>query len=414
MATYTYIGINARGNRVKGVATAASQVELEANLSSQGMAVLEIFAGGKVDEGKKGEEQAGRKGPRAKKVSRRDLVEFCIFIGSQLEAGVSLHTSLVGFVNETHHEWFRFVVEEVIHRVESGGNLSDSLELYPKVFDKEFVQLIRAGEKTGLLGRAFADVRQHLEWVENLMGSVKQATTYPVVVATVLFFFILYLFSFVIPKISKVLMDLKLDLPFITKIVFGFGKFTSMTWWIWVALFFVVPVAFRFAKRSYPKFEYWVDMKTLQLPGLGRLLSMILQSRFTHNFAVMHRAGISILENLELCSQLMGNKVFEKAIMDAREQVREGGRLTDSLRSAGIFSGLVMQMIYVGEMTGILDKSLQFAADYYDQEVPRILKQVFAVFEPMLIIFLVSLVGLVALSVFLPILSIGGGLRAHH
>jgi type IV pilus assembly protein PilC len=125
----------------------------------------------------------------------------------------------------------------------------------------------------------------------------------------------------------------------------------------------------------------------------------------------MHRAGISILENLELSAELMGNRVFRKAILDARKSVREGNRLTESLRASGVFSGLVVQMLYVGESAGILEKSLQYAADYYDKEVPRALKVVFSIFEPLMILSLVLIVGCVALAIFLPIISISGGIR---
>lgn len=410
MAVYTYLAVMPNGNRLKAVASASSALELEQNLSSQGMAILQLFEGGKLEDARS-MVLSSPGGPRPTKVKRRELVELCIFIGTQLEAGVSLHASLIGFAKETKHQWLQFVIQEIVHRVEAGSSLSEAMEMFPQVFDMEFYQLVRAGERTGTLGRAFEDLRKHLEWVENLVGNVKQATTYPLVVSSALFFFILYLFAFVIPKISKVLLDLHLELPAITKVVFTLGSFFAMTWWGWILLFIATPWAIRTAIHRNEKFAVWFDAMKLKIPLLGDLLSLILQSRFTHNFSVMHRAGISILENLELCAELMGNRVFRNAIMQARKQVREGNRLTESLRESGVFSSLVMQMLYVGETAGILDKSLQYAADYYDQEVPRILKRMFAVFEPLMILTLVAVVGCVALAIFLPILSISGGLR---
>lgn len=411
MAVYTYLAVMPDGGRIKAVVSATSATELEQNLITQGVAVLDLYEGGKLEDAVRSKVIATPGGPRPTKVTRRERIEFCIFIGTQLEAGVSLHASLIGFARETKHPWFQFVIQELVHRVEAGSSLSESMEMFPQVFDPEFYQLVRAGERTGTLDRAFMDLRIHLEWVENLIGNVKQATTYPIVVSSALFLFILYLFAFVIPKISKVLLDLKLSLPGITKVVFGLGNFFAASWWIWLLLFFSVPWVFRWGMKHKPAFALWVDGVKLRLPLIGALLSMILQSRFTHNFSVMHRAGISILENLELCAELIGNRVFRHAILQARKQVREGNRLTNSLRESGVFSNLVMQMLYVGETAGILDKSLQYAADYYDQEVPRLLKKLFAVFEPMMILSLVAIVGCVALSIFLPILSISGGIR---
>lgn len=411
MAIFTYLAVMPNGSRIKAVVAASSAWELEQNLNGQGMAVLDVYEGGKLEDAARSKIKLTQGGPRPAKVSRRELIEFCIFVGAQLEAGVSLHASLIGFSKETKHAWFQFVIKEIVLRVEAGSSLSEAMEMFPQVFSAEFYQLIRAGERTGTLDHAFMDLKKYLEWVENLVGNVKQATTYPIVISSALFLFILYLFAFVIPKISKVLLDLKLSLPMITKVVFGFGNFFAFTWWIWILAFMLVPWLTRELIHRKPEFAMWFDGMKLKIPLIGSMLSMILQSRFTHNFSVMHRAGISILENLELCAELMGNRVFKHAILQARKQVREGSRLTDSLRESGVFSSLVMQMLFVGESAGILDKSLQYAADYYDQEVPRLLKKLFAVFEPLMILTLVAVVGCVALSIFLPILSISGGLR---
>jgi type IV pilus assembly protein PilC len=411
MSVFTYIAITSMGHRIKAVASASSLLDLEQSLVSQGMAVLDVREGGRLGEASHSVVSSGPGGPRPSKVSRRDLVEFCIFIGTQLEAGVSLHSSLIGFAEEIHHPWFKFVVQEIVHRVEGGASLSDGMRLFPQVFNTEFHQLIRAGERTGTLARAFHDLRVHLEWVDDLMGNVRQATTYPLVVGSALFLFVLYLFAFVIPKISRVLSDMHLDLPVITRVVFGIGSFVAHSWFIWIGLFLILPIVVRIWVRRSEKFSYWLDKQKIAVPFVGHLLSLILQSRFTHNFSVMHRAGISILENLELSAELMGNRVFRKAILDARKSVREGNRLTESLRASGVFSGLVVQMLYVGESAGILEKSLQYAADYYDKEVPRALKVVFSIFEPLMILSLVLIVGCVALAIFLPIISISGGIR---
>jgi type IV pilus assembly protein PilC len=408
MPVYSFEAIDARGKRRSGSVEAESIPELEKRLDSQGMAVLDIRGGGKLASS---HEVLNPDAPSPRKVPNRDVIEFFIFMGTLLESGVPISTALRDFAKEARNPWFRQVLQTLLDGVESGTTLSAGMAGFPKIFSNEVTHLIRAGEQTGTLPRAFNDLRTYMEWRENLAGDIKQATTYPLVIVIAVGAFILYLFTFVIPKIAKILIDLGLQLPMITKVVLFFSNLALHYGWIIPIVGVATPFLLKFGSAKSPEVGRGLDLLKLKIPVFGPMLHMIFQARFTHNFAVMHRAGIPILENLELCSQLMGNRIYAEAVMQACEDIRNGGNLSDSLRDSKLFSALVLRMVAAGESTGRLDESLTHAAKYYDAEVPRVVKKVFSVIEPMIILTLVGVVGTVALAIFLPILSISGGLK---
>jgi general secretion pathway protein F len=346
-----------------------------------------------------------------RKVPRRELSELCTFLGTLVRAGVSIPTALRDFSQETKHPWFRYVVEQVYLAVEAGESLAGSMEKFPRVFSEELRGMVKAGERSGSLPEALGRVRAHLDWQERLSGDIRQATTYPVVVSLLLSVFVLYLFSSVVPGIAKILVDLKVPLPLVTKIVLLISDLVKEIWWLVVVVVVAAITGIAQGRKRSEGFRLAWDGMLLKLPVFGELNSMIAQARFSQNAAVLHRSGLSILENLELCHGLVGNAVFARALSFALRDVREGGSLAQSLRGSGIFSGMAVRMIAAGESSGDLDRSLDHVAAYYEEEVPRKVKRVFAIVEPMLIVTLVAIVGVVAMAIFLPILGMSSGVR---
>ena len=405
MARFAYTWIDSEGRKRSAVAEADNQNELEGRMLAQGMALLDLHP---TSGGKLGSKDGT---PSKRKVARRDLIELCIFAATLSDAGLSITVALRDFAEETQNTYFRSVLEGMATSVESGETLASSMAMSPDIFRSEFISVIRAGEKSGRLPESFSEIRVWLEWQERIAGDIRQATTYPMVVSIVLALFILYLFSSVVPKIATILEDMHVAMPLISRIVLGISHLATKTWWAWLLLFGGTPLAFKFAlKRSEPMAEWW-DGVLLKLPVFGELNSMGAQSRFAQNFAVLHRAGISILDNLELCMGLVGNRRFSKALGFAIRDVGEGGTLTGSLRRSGLFTSLSLRMLAAGESSGDLEKALNNVARYYNEELPRRIKRVFGLMEPALIVVLVAVVGTVAMAIFLPILSLGSGLR---
>jgi len=407
MPRFAYKWIDKEGVKRSATAEAERLEELEGRLLEQGIALLSIRPVG-------GNGVAARSGdgsPRRRKVARRDLIELCIFAATLTDAGLPITTAFRDFADETRNTYFRSVLEGIATSVESGETLASSMSLHPDIFKVEFISVVRAGEKSGRLPESFTEIRSWLEWEERISGDIRQATTYPMVVSILLALFVLFLFSSVIPKIAAILEDMHVAMPLITRLILGASHAASRTWWIWLLLLVGIPLATRLAIRRSEAFAERWDSMLLRLPVLGELNSMGAQSRFAQNFAVLHRAGISILENLELCMGLVGNRCFAKALSFAIRDVGEGGTLTGSLRRSALFSPLCLRMLAAGESTGDLEKALSNVARYYNEELPRRIKHAFSLMEPAMILVLVAVVGTVALAIFLPILSLGSGLR---
>jgi type II secretory pathway component PulF len=346
-----------------------------------------------------------------KKISRRELIEFFIYLGSLTEAGFSLVTALDDFASETKNPRFKQVIEAIKVDVENGGTLSDAMGRVNRVFSNETICLVRAGEQTGTLPNSFKELQSYFEWTERVAGDIKQATTYPAFVSVTLALFVLFLFSNIIPKISKLFVQMRMDLPPITKVLIFLSDIAANTWYLWLLAGVIVPIAIKLGARRSTRFALFIDSVKLHIPVFGKLNQLIIQSRFTQNFATLHKAGISILENLDLCKGFVGNRVFFAAIEQSVLEVQEGNNLSASLNRSGLFSMLVIRMFAIGEASGTLDTSLGHAASYYNEEVPRRVKRVFGILEPLIILFLVFVVGTVALGIFLPILSISKGLH---
>jgi type II secretory pathway component PulF len=413
MAVYSYTYVDENGKKIVSELDAVSVEEAEEILESKEIAFLWVRKGRglKVKEVFSIQKNTENNIPVKRKVPRRDLIEFTIYLGTLAESGVSLTVALRDFAGETKNEYFAYVVSYIRKNIEGGNSLAGSMALYPDIFSIEMIHLVKAGEQTGTLPNALREIQNYLEWVEKISGDIRQATMYPLVVSVVLFCFILYLFSFVVPKFAKLLTDMNQELPGITKLILTISAFFAYTWWVWILLLIGVPLLVKFLVKKSDGFAHWLDGVKLQLPFFGGLIRLIVQARFTQNFAVLHRAGISILDNLELCSGFVGNKLYAKAIAQSRSDVRDGATLSESLRFSGLFSGLVLRMVGAGEAVGNLDHSLRHAAKYYDEEVPRKVKKAFAIVEPLIILILVAVVGMVALAIFLPIMSMSGGLR---
>lgn len=342
------------------------------------------------------------------KVSRRELIEFCIFMGSLIDAGIPIVTAFNDFEKECSNQDFKFIIQSLREATINGSELNVSMRQFPAVFNNEFTYLIGAAEKTGTLPSAFRELQRYMEWSEKIEADIKQATAYPKLVLTILGIFIVFLFSNIIPKVAGMLNGLGVPLPQITKIVLATSDFMVATWWIWVIVFFVLPRLVSFAAKHVKQLAYWIDTIKLEFPVLGRLLSSIIQARFIYNFTVLHKAGISIVKNLELSEKFVGNIRYATAIDQIRREVTDGIRISDAMKQTGLFSGLVVRMVAAGELSGRLDQSLDKASLYYDQEIPRRVKKMLSFIEPVLLLTLVGVVGVVALAVFLPMFSISG------
>jgi type IV pilus assembly protein PilC len=341
---------------------------------------------------------------------RRDLIDFCTIMSFQTKVGIPLIQALQVARQDCENERFRNVLQGLQRHIESGLLFHEALEKYPKIFSLHFTSVVRAGELSSKLPETFVDLKRYLEWVENVIAEIRQASLYPMIVMTVVAGFVLFLFSYIIPQFAELLKATNAPLPLVTQIIFGVSDFAKATWWFWAVLLVFCSLGVIIGRRISKRFAFWADQVKIKLPIFGELNLMLSISRFTHNLAILYRSGIPIIQAFQLCEDLVGNVVVEKAVAAVAEGLKAGEIISEAMRKREVFPSMLMQMVIMGETTGNLDAALDNVADYYNQIIPRRIKKIFTIMEPALIVFLIFIVGAVALSIFLPIISLMGSI----
>ena len=404
MTVFQYRGVDKTGRAIAGTMAAMDAINLEEKLRAGGYWLLDAQAKEQVATAKVGAESV--LGSWGTGVKRRDMIEFCTMMTFQTRAGVPLVQALKVIAEDCDNLRFKKIIQELYRHLEAGLLLNEAMSKYPQIFPRQLTSVLRAGELGADLPGAFNSIRMYLEWLEEMLRDVRQATIYPVIVLTVVCAFVLLLFSFVIPRFVTLLDVAHVALPLLTRIVFGASDFFKATWWMWPTAAILVFVSLKIGCRASPRFRLAVDHFKLKLPVFGELQQMLAVSRFAHNLAILYRSGIPIVTALKLCEDLVGNAVVEHCVNLMGKGVEAGETISESMGKHEIFPSLLVRMVAIGEASGNLDVGLQNVSDYYHDIVPRKIKTIFNLVEPGLIVFLVMLVGTIAVSIFLPILSL--------
>lgn len=409
MPVFQYSAINKEGRNISGTMPAADESGLDQKLRDAGLWLTEAKVHVQKDALSKASTSMSR--VRQYKLSggrgRRELIEFCTLMTFQLKAGVTVIRALDVGAADCKSPQFREVLYDIQRQIEAGMTLNETLGLYPKIFTIHFVSVIRSGELSAKLPEAFEDLRAYLDWVDQMVGQVRQATIYPAIVSFVILCFTIFLFTYIVPKFSLLLGAFKTEPPLLTRIVFGVGDVFAEFWWLSLLLLLILFVGIPVAKRTSPGFLLMWDGWKLNYPIFGELNLMLALSRFMHNFSILYRSGLPIIQVFKACQTgLIGNKVIEKAVTQVGEEVAAGSTITEAMHRQPVFPALLIRMIAVGESSGNLDKALDNVTEYYNVVIPRRIKAVFAVAEPLLMLFLIFLVGCVALAIYLPIISL--------
>jgi type II secretory pathway component PulF len=411
MPVFHYQATDQRGRTFNGSMPANDETNLEERLRQAGLWLIDANiervtqAATRREKGKAS--KLSLKGNR----KRRTLIEFCTLMSFQIRVGVPLIQAMEVAIQDCEDAQFRQVLGGMQKHLESGLFFHQAMEKYPKVFPEQFISVIRAGETSSKLPETFDDLGGYLEWMEQIIADVRQASLYPAIVSLVILLFVIFLFSFIIPKFSGLLNGLNIPLPFITQLIFGVGDFFKASWWAWLSVILIVVIGVPLGQRRSKPFALGLDKLKRNLPIFGELNKMLAISRFTHNFAVLYRSGIPIVQALHLCEGLVGSPVVEQAVAQVCEDVKTGSTVSEAMRRQDPFPPLVLRMTVMGETTGSLDSALENVSDYYNKIIPRRIKKIFTVVEPMLMLLLIFIVGAVALAIYLPLLALMGSLK---
>ena len=392
MPAFKYKARDASGKSVEGVLEADNETNLAQKLAEINVVLVDATAVKKV------EAPSFHFG----KVKRREIILFTNHLATSVDAGVSVVQAIADFARETENPRFKKIVEDVDRQVMAGTSLSEALSKHPEAFSDMYVSVVGTGEATGNLALVLKDLVGFLEWQEELVSQVRQASIYPSFLIFMIVAVITVMMTFTFPKFIPIFKSFQVELPTPTVILISISEFFQSYWWVMLGVIAALIVTYIITYRM-PKGKLFWDTVKLKVPLFGTLIHKIVLSRFAHYFSILYSSGIGILESFNIIQRVVGNEVMRMAIFRCAAAVERGGTIHDSLKGEKTFPPLVMRMIQVGESTGKLDQSLQKVSQYYDREVPASIKKMFAFFEPMLIIFMGVVVLVIALAIFLPI-----------
>ena len=412
MPEFRYQAIDKRGRNLNGSMAAHDEPELQKKLKELGLWLTEaVTARAGANPGAAPESKVSKVRLRGKR-QRRELIDFCTLLTVQVREGVPLVQAMQATADDCKDPQFRAVITKLQASMEAGMEFHEALLHFPGVFSSHFISLVRAGVISGKLPDTLDNLKEYLEWVEQMVGDVKQASLYPSIVLTVVAGFTAFLFTIIIPKFATLLDKLHVAQPVLTQIVLGISKYAITTWWLWVPVVVFLVVGVPLGRRFVPGFALKADRIKLRLPVFGPLNLMLALSRFSHNLAILYQSGIPILEAMKQCQEgLIGNLFVEAAVGKAAADVKTGSTISEALQRQPVFSAMLVRMVSLGETTGHLDTALVTVAKYYNDIIPRRIKSLFTIIEPAIMLFIIFIVGVVSLAIYLPILSLMGSIH---
>lgn len=399
MPVFQYEAINAAGKITTGKFTGEIISEAEQWLIKKGFSPISIQIAAQESEG----EGIGKISfkERLMGVTLDDLILFCRQIATMLAAGVPVLQSLRIMGKQITNQMLRTIVIDLADNIESGSSLSDSFAKYPKVFSPLFQNVIRTGEESGSLDQSFNYLGILHENEKDINERIKAATRYPKIVLTAMFGAVFFLMSFVVPKFVQMFSKAGIDLPLPTRILIATSNIFSHNF-VAIIIGIIALVVFYRVCLNYKEFVYQRDKLVLRIPLIGDLSTKIYMSRFCRVFEVLIASGVDIIKTLKLSATALDNLVLYQLLEDVTEEVEEGVDLHTAMSKHDNFPSMVAQMIAVGEESGQLDTMMGKVADYYELETNYTIKNLSAMIEPIMLLFMGVLVGFMALAIFMP------------
>ena len=344
-------------------------------------------------------------------VNTRELVVFTRQFSTMIDAGLPLVQCLEILGEQEPNKKFKDILMQVKSEVEQGSTFADALAKHPKAFDELYVNLVQAGEIGGILDTILNRLGTYLEKSDSLARKVKGAMVYPITIMVVAMGVLVLLMVKVIPVFEQMFIDFGGALPGPTQLVVNVSHWMQANIGYLLGGGFAFYVAFSQARARIPSFRYQTDALALKLPVFGNLLRKTAVARFSRTFGTMISSGVPILDSLDVVAKTAGNKVIEKALFMTRAAISEGRTLADPLAESGIFPGMVVQMVGVGEQTGAMDNMLSKIADFYEDEVDNAVAALTSMLEPLMMVFLGGSVGSILVAMYLPIFKIAETIR---
>ena len=413
MAVFNYLTKDSEGKRKEGEIRADSLDSAIQKLSSNGQMVITLkevddtfdFLGPFIDEIQLSIEKAKNRIPLS------NIVFFTRQLATMFSAGLTLERAIQSLGAEEKHRKFKKVLNTVSDNIRKGLNLSESLSRHPGVFNTLFVAMVKAGEVSGNLNEILEQLSSYLENLDDTRRKVKSAMNYPIFMILFLIGMLMVMLLVIIPKFSQVYSQLGAGLPAATRKMIDFSNwFGANVGFLGFVTFTVLGILWLISKTQRGGFA--LDSILLRIPVFGALIEQSILNKFCKTFGILIGAGVPVLETTGLLRKVVDNKVYERAIDDASDLIRDGYNISTALRRTEVFPSILLQLASTGEDTGELDDLLDRAADYYQKQVDALVERMTTLIEPLLILLVGAVIALMVVLTYLPVFHLGSALQS--
>ncbi|HBT70930.1 MAG TPA: type II secretion system F family protein [Lysinibacillus sp.] len=340
------------------------------------------------------------------KVKHQEFVIYCRQYATLIRAGVPVVEATRILGEQTRNKPLKRALMQVEEDIRSGMAFSDAAGKHTKVFPLLFVNMMRAGEATGNVDDTLDRLASTLEKQYNIKKKIQSAMTYPAILSLLTLVVGMFLMVFIVPTFMDAFKDMDLEMPLITVIVVGISDWLIQFWYLVILGLLVLVVGSRYFYKNNKEFHYTVNVLLLRMPIFGQLLQKDIIARMTRTLSTLFSSSVPILQALTIVEKVGGNPVMGKVVLEARDNLEKGGTLSEPLEKSWLFPPLVTQMTAIGEKTGSLDYMLEKIADFYEEEVNRAVDTMKSLIEPLMIIVLALVVGVIVAAIFLPMFQL--------
>lgn len=394
MALFAYRSVDVDGRISTGNLDAANAIDLEMRLKRLGLDLLTF-------EGVKRSTAA-----RTRNISRQELITFCFHLSQLLKAGVNIMEALTDLRDTVDNPGFRQVLASILEDVGGGLKLSEAMASHSYCFDNVFVALVRAGEESGQMTEVLDELSENLKWQDEMASQAQKALVYPTLVFVVIIGVIFVLMTVLVPQLAATFKSLVPKLPRETEVLVFISNIFVRWWYLLLGVPAVLGTAAFFFARTNEKAQRLVDEMALKIPILGEVRQKIILARFSTYFALLYKAGISVLDCIQICEKIVGNRIMEEGLQRVGRSISEGQGISQAFIATKLFPPLVLRMLRVGESTGGLDTALLNVSYFYNRQVRDSISRMQTLLGPATTVVLGLLIMAILYSIFLPIYDV--------
>lgn len=395
LKTFHWVGKDKRGMTMKGEVLGKNANLVKADLRKQGITASSVSIKGKPLFGASGS-----------KVTPKEIAFFSRQLAIMMKAGVPLVQSFDIIASGQKNPKAKELLSSIKADVEGGSSLSEALSKHPVQFDELYQNLVRAGETAGVLETVLDTIATYKENIESIKGKIKKALFYPATVIAVAIIVSLVLLLKVVPVFQQTFKQFGADLPAFTQMIVNASEFVQSYWWLMLGASVGIGVFVLATYRRSAAMQHLVDRITLKLPVIGQIMHNSAIARFARTLAITFRAGVPLVEALEIVAGATGSIVYGEAVRRVKEDVAVGYQLNAAMKQVNLFPNMVIQMTAIGEEAGALDTMLLKVAEYHEEEVNNAVDALSSLMEPFIMVFIGTIVGGMVIGMYLPIFKI--------